>query len=155
MAIKQLTSYSFLDVNASIVGPGGSFAIGQGAGIADEGISIEMADDKDTMIIGADGTPMHSLHAGQGGTATIRLLKISGTNNMLSTMYDLQTASSSLWGQNTIIVSNIASGDVTTCLLAAFRRQPNNSYGKDGALMEWAFNVGRIYQLLGAGSITT
>jgi Protein of unknown function (DUF3277) len=147
------TAYSFKDVQCSIVGPGGAFALGSDSGAAEGGISIDMMEDKDTMVIGADGTPMHSLHAGQGGTVTIRLLKISSSNSLLSMMYDFQTAASALWGINTIVITDMSRGDVTTCMQVAFRRQPPNLYAKDGNVVEWAFNAGRIYELLGPGNV--
>ena len=64
-------TYSFLDTQASIQGPGGAFSIGAGAGIAEEGITVEPNVDQDTMTIGADGTGMHSLIADQSGKITV------------------------------------------------------------------------------------
>lgn len=144
-------SYSFIDVVSSIVGPGGAFSLGYGAGDAEGGISIELSEDKDTMVIGADGQPMHSLHAGQGGTVTVRLLKTSPTNFLLSSMYALQTSSSALHGQNIIAIANLASGDAVSCQFCAFKRQPANTWAKDGNIIEWAFNAGKIFELLGPG----
>src|SRR5690348_11425020 len=95
-------TYSFLNVQASIVGPGGSFNLGDGAGVTEEGITIERQDDKDAMTIGADGIGMHSLRASKAGTVTVRLLKTSPQNAKLMAMYDLQTLSSTLHGQNVI-----------------------------------------------------
>ena len=147
-----MPTYSFLDVNASIVGPGGVFPLATDAAPAEEGVTIEMMEDKDNMVIGADGEGQHNLHAGQAGTMTFRFLKTSPTNARLSAMYNLQTISSAVHGQNTILISNKATGDVTTGLQAAFRRQPNNGYAKDGAVIEWGFNCVRIFQQLGLGS---
>jgi hypothetical protein len=56
--------YSFLDVSATISGPGGTFSIGSDAGVAEEGITTAYTGEKNTMTIGADGAGMHSLHAG-------------------------------------------------------------------------------------------
>ncbi len=137
------------------MGPGGAFSIGSDAGVAEGGISIELAEDKDTLVIGADGSPMHSLHAGQGGTITIRLLKVSAQNFLLSTMYAFQSSSSALWGLNTIVISDTSRGDVVTCMQSAFRRQPPNLWAKDGNIIEWPFNAGRIFELLGAGTTVT
>jgi hypothetical protein len=148
---QVFTAYSFLDVQASLVGPGAAFSIGSDAGTAEGGITVELAEDKDTMVIGADGSVMHSLHAAQGGTVTVRLLKTSGDNFLLSTLYALQSSSSALWGLNTIVITNIVSGDVVTCMQCAFKRQPSNTWAKDGNIIEWAFNAGQIFELLGAG----
>lgn len=147
-----MASYSFLNCQAAIVGPGGAFNIGTGAGVADEGLVITMAGDKDTMVTGADGSVMHTLNADKSGTLTLRLLKTSPTNAQLSLMYALQTITSALHGLNTITVRDSARGDVTTCRQVAFRKQPALSYTKAGAINEWEFNVGIVDQLLGSGS---
>lgn len=142
-------AYSFLNTQCTIVGPGGSFSLGYGAGVAEEGITIEMAGDKNTMTVGADGTPMHSLHADKSGTATVRLLKTSPVNQQLMQMYDLQTTDASLHGQNLIRLSNTAAGDVTSCRAVAFKKKPSNVYAKDGGMNEWIFDCGAVDTLLG------
>lgn len=147
-----MATYSFMDVAASIIGPGGSFALGYGSCNAEEGISVTMVENKNTMTIGADGCVMHSLHAGNGGTVTVRFLKTSPTNQMLAQMYDLQRVSSALWGQNTIVISDPARGDQITCTQAAFQRWPNVNYAKDGGTQEWVFDVGRVDGVLGDGT---
>lgn len=147
-----MATYSFIDVAATIVGPGGSFSLGYGAGNAEEGISIAMVEEKNTMTIGADGSVMHSLHAGNGGTVTLRFLKTSPTNQMLSVMYDAQRVSSALWGQNTIVISDPARGDQISCRQCAFQRWPNVNYAKDGGTQEWAFHAGMIDGILGDGT---
>ena len=144
-----MPTYSFLDVNASLVGPGGAINLGAGAATAEEGITIEPTEDIDTMTIGADGTPMHSLHANKSGIVTVRLLKTSPVNQQLSQMYDFQTASSATHGQNIISVSNAVSQDIITCQSVAFKRAPNITYAKDGGMNEWAFHCGIIDRLLG------
>lgn len=145
------SAYSFIDVVAAITGPGGSFNLGYGAAVAEEGILISMVDDKNTMVIGADGKFMHSLHAGRGGTVTVNLLKISPTNSLLSKMYLLQTTSSSLHGNNVITIRNTASGDLITCSGCAFKKLPDLTYAKDGTMNAWVFDAGYVDQVLGAG----
>jgi hypothetical protein len=145
-----VVAYSFVDVNATLVGPGGVVSLGNGSGAAEEGITIEQAEDKDTMTIGADGTPMHSLHAGKQGTVTIRLLKTSPSNQLLQLMYDFQQLSSAVWGQNVLVITQVASGDVTSCRSVAFRRSPTLTYAKDGGTQEWGFNAGLIDRALGS-----
>ncbi len=56
--------YSFANVAAAIVGPGGSITLGNGAGPSEEGITISYTEDKNTMTIGADGSGMHSCMRG-------------------------------------------------------------------------------------------
>jgi hypothetical protein len=146
------STYSFMDVNASIVGPGGSFALGYGSANAEEGITVAMVEAKNTMTMGADGSWMHSLHAGNGGTVTIRFLKTSPTNQQLMELYDTQRISSALWGQNTIVISDPARGDSITCSGVAVQRAPNIAYAKDGGILEWVFDAGAINHVLGDGT---
>lgn len=144
-----MATYSFTDVHASIDGPTGSLNLGYGAGVSDEGISIDPAGDKSTMMIGADGEGMHSLHADKSGTVTVRLLKTSPTNAKLMAMYDMQTASSALHGLNVITVTNPVNGDTTFCRNAAFKKKPAINYKKDGDILEWTFDCIKIDTILG------
>lgn len=146
-----LATYSFLDVQAAIVGPGGSIALGSGAGNAEEGISIEPTEDLDGMVVGADGSPMHSLHADRSARWTVRLLKTSIINGKLQAMLNVQRASGALHGQNTLTVTEIATGDVYTGQQVAFAKQPSNTYAKDANIIEWNFNVGTMNVALGVG----
>jgi hypothetical protein len=142
-------TYSFLDVTATIVGPGGNVQLGAGSAVSEEGITIEPTEDKTSMLIGADGEGMHSLHAGKSGSITVRFLKTSQTNNLLQVMYDIQAISSGNAGNNTIVVTNRSSGDTTTCRQVAFRRKPTITYSKEGQMMEWTFNAVKIDTILG------
>lgn len=144
-----MATYSFMYVAASLAGPTGVVDLGYGAAVADEGIDIEMAGDKNTMMIGADGEGMHSLHADKSGTITIRLLKTSPQNAKLQAMYDAQALSAAVWGLNTIVIRQIQSGDITTARECAFKRKPTLTYKKDGDFMEWVFDSIKIDTLLG------
>lgn len=145
-------TYSFMDVAATISGPGGVIMVGSTSGSAEEGITKEMVEDKDTMNIGADGYVQHNLHAGNAGRWTIRLLKTSPTNGLLQSLYNFQKSSSATWGQNVLTVSDIARGDVSVLRSAAFARQPRNAYSKDGPALEWEFLGGVDDTLLGNGA---
>ncbi|VVD29159.1 phage structural protein [Paraburkholderia dioscoreae] len=149
-----MSTYSFLDVSASITGPGGAFALGYGEAVAKEGIKIAMAGDKNTMTIGADGEGMHSLHADKSGQVTLRYLKTAPINAKLMALYDAQTISSSLHGQNVITVRNTASGDITTARKCAFKKKPDLTYAEDGDIVEWVFDSIKIDTLLGTYSGT-
>lgn len=145
-----MATYSFLDVNASIVGPGGSFSLGAGSANAEEGIDVDMVEDKDTLTVGADGTPMHSLHAGKAANIMVRLLKTSPVNAQLSQLYNIQTISSATHGQNVISISNNVSGDSIIAQSVAFKKQPKVTYAKDGGFMEWEFSAGIVDESIGA-----
>lgn len=144
-------SYSFLDFNCSIVGPGGAFSIGNGAGVAEEGISFTPNSEISSLTMGADGSGMHSLHADKSGKIVVRLLKTSPTNALLMAMYDFQTASSANHGQNTIAGNDSQRGDVVTASQVAFTKAPDLSYAKAGQLVEWDFTAIRVERTLGRG----
>lgn len=144
-----MSTYSFTDVAATLVGPTGIVDLGYGAAVAEEGITIEPAGDKNTMLIGADGEGMHSLHADKSGTITVRLLKTSPTNLKLQAMFNAQTLNGALHGQNVITVRQKTAGDITVARSCAFKRKPNLAYAKDGDIVEWGFDCIKIDTQLG------
>lgn len=144
-----MPTYSFLDVNATLVGAGAIIDLGAGSANSEEGITTSMVDDKNTMTVGADGEGMHSLHAGKAGTVTVRLLKTSPQNAKLMALYDAQSLSSSLWGQNIITITNTSSNDAIGCRSCAFKKRPDLSYKKDGDVVEWVFDSIKIDAILG------
>lgn len=143
-------TYSFLDINCAIVGPGGAFSLGNGSGASEEGITFSPTSEISTMMIGADGSGQHNLHADKSGKVTVRLLKTSPTNALLSTMYAFQTATSSAHGRNTIVSTDSQRGDVITCSQCAFAKAPDIVYAKEGPSLEWTFNAIRIERVLGS-----
>lgn len=143
------TTYSFLSIVAGISGPGGAINLAQGAGVADEGITVDPSEDINTMTIGADGSGMHSLHGNKSGRVSVRLLKTSPTNALLSLMYAFQTSSPAQHGQNTISIVDSVRGDVITCRQVAFKKAPTISYGKDGPVNDWEFDAVQIDRTLG------
>lgn len=143
-------AYSFLDVNASIVAPGGSFNFGSGAGVAEEGINIDFTKDKNVQTVGADGKVMNSLIASQAGTITVKLLKTSTVNAKFSQMYNIQKVSSAAWGLGVITVTNNTSGDSFSITNCAFKKHPSVVYDTDGRFNEWTFD-GVIEGSLGGG----
>jgi len=146
-----LTTYSFLDVHAAIIGPGGGFPLGSDQGAAEEGITIARDEDKNTMTKGADGSVMHSLHAAKAGQVTVRLLKTSPVNALLMGLYNYQTGSSTLHGQNTVTLVDTARGDTMTARDVAFKKVPDLTWAKVGNTNEWVFDAGKIDGLLGVG----
>lgn len=145
-------TYSFLDVQAAITGPGAAFSLGAGSGASEEGISVEPNGDINAMVHGADGTPMHSLLADKTGHVTCRFLKTSPVNALLAAALAFQRTSSANHGQNTLSIVNSVSGDVITCQAVAFAKVPTVEYGSEGKMLEWRFDAGIIDVALGAGS---
>ena len=144
-----MSTYTFIDVSASLTGPTGSIDLGYGSANSEEGITVVMAEAKNTMTVGADGEVMHSLHAGKSGTITVTLLKTSPVNKKLSLMYNAQSQSSATWGNNVIVVRNKVSGDISTARSCAFQKQPDHANAKVGNTVSWVFDCGKIDQLLG------
>jgi hypothetical protein len=146
-----MATYSFLSVVAALDGPGGNIQLGNGAGVSEEGITVERVEDMNTMTVGADGTPMHSLHAGDAGTVRVRLLKTSPTNALLNNMLNFQRIAPGRHGRNTISVRDMAQGDVVTCRDVAFSGFPAMTWSKAGTMYEWSFHAGHVTPNLGAG----
>lgn len=151
---KQFT-YSFLDVQCTLTGPGGIVSLGNGAAPAEEGITIEPVEELDTMHIGADGSAGHSLHGSKAAKITVRLLKTSLTNALLQQMLQVQRGSSLTHGRNTMVISNIVNGDVHTAQQVAFAKQPNVGYAKEAGTIDWEFNASRVETILGGGGLIT
>jgi predicted SPOUT superfamily RNA methylase MTH1 len=145
-----MSTYSFLDVVASIVGPGLNAQIGSTSGSAKEGITAEFDEDKATVTTGADGSIMTSLRATQTGKITIRLLKTSPVNAVLSQAYAFQRQNAVNWGNNLIRVVDKARGDVCSGRQMTFTRFPTITWSEDGNINEWAFQ-GILNEVLGAG----
>ncbi len=141
-----MPTYSFIDTNASLVGPGANINLGYGAAVAEEGISIAMSDDKNVMMIGEG---MNTLRATKAGTVTIRLLKTSPANSQLMALYDFQQLGSANWGQNTLTISQTNVGDLHICRSVAFKKKPDMNYKKDADIVEWSFDVVKIDTILG------
>ncbi|MDE9432792.1 DUF3277 family protein [Xenorhabdus bovienii] len=144
-----MATYSFIDVSASIAGVGGIVDLGNGAAVSEEGITVAMAEAKNTMTLSADGEVMHSLHAGKAGTITVTLLKTSPANAKLMLMYNAQQFSSATWGNNAILIRNKASGDTTAARSVAFQKIPDISNAKVGNTVSWVFDCGKIDTMLG------
>ncbi len=143
--------YSFLNVVATIAGPGGILNLAAGAAVAEEGITIEPVEDKNVMTIGADGKGQHSLVASDAATVTIRLLKTSPINAALMAMYDIQSVSSALWGSNVITVVDSGRGDFNVMQNCAFKKKPVLTYAKEAGMNEWVFDAIVANSVLGAG----
>lgn len=143
-------TYSFLEVQAAIIGPGGVINLGAGAGVSDEGISVDPTAELNTMLIGADGSGQHSLHADKSGRVVVRLLKTSPTNALLNAMLAFQRSSGATHGQNTITIVDSNRGDAITCQQVAFTKVPALNYGKEAGMIEWEFSAVKIDLGLGA-----
>lgn len=142
-------TYSFVDVQASITGPGGFFQLGYGEATAEEGITVAMANDKNTMTVGSDGSGQHSLRADNSGQITLRYLKTAPVNRTLMALYNAQRIDSRLWGKNVITVTQSVAGDVVAATQCAFKKVPDLTYATEAGIVEWVFDCVRIDEMLG------
>lgn len=146
----MLGTYSFVDVRATFAGPGISIPLGDGAGVAEEGITIEQVDNVGRMVIGADGQAMQVLQATKGAHITVRLLKTSPTNFALMQAASSQRTSGATWGQNTMSITELVTGDEISLAQVAFDKIPKIDYDKGGKTIDWTFLAGTSDFLLGA-----
>lgn len=148
-----MPAYSFKDVKFSMTTPTGTGLIlgGPDGGVAEEGIKIEPVGNFNEMVRGADGTVMHSLQAGEPATCTITLQKTSYNNAILSALLEAQRAGpAATWGKNLAVLAN-ANGDFLNLVEMAFQKQPGLGYTAKGENVEWVFDVGHYFPVLGAG----
>ena len=144
-----MSTYSFMDVTASLTGPHGVIDFGAGSANSEEGITVAMKAEKNTMTEGIDGEVMHSMNPSKNGTITVNLLKSSPVNKKLSLAYNAQTLSSATWGRNSITIRNTSSGDVISARAVAFQKLPDNKNAKEGGTVAWVFDCGKIDQVWG------
>ena len=143
-------TYSFLDVDATPTGAGASIDLGYGSAVAGAGIEIGLNQDRNSMVIGADGEGMHSLRADHSGTVVVRLLASSPKNAQLQALFNLQSLSSSAWGANVITIRNRGNNEITVCRGCAFKRQPQRNYAIDGQqAVEWSFDCIKVDTMTG------
>lgn len=143
--------YSFEDVLATLVGPGGAIPLGAGSGSAKEGISVDFLDAKDVLLMGADGKGAHSLRASKAARITVRLLKTSPWNAALSALYSYQSSSSLFWAQNVLTVTNPVTGDDYRCTEVAFEKHTPITWAEDANINEWPFLATYADPILGVG----
>lgn len=142
--------YSFLNITCNMIGPGIVQNLAAGAAVAEEGLTLEWAADKNKMDVGADGVVQHTLMASDAATLTIRLLKTSPTNQFLDIAYNAQSVSSLLWGLNQFIIVDSARGDVLTLVNGAFKKHPALTYAMEAGMNEWVFDIASSITVLGA-----
>lgn len=138
-------TYSFMNVDATLTAPGVSIDLGYGSAVSGAGLEFTPNADKNSMVIGADGEGMHSLHADKSGTLTVRLLEVSPKNELLQKLYNAQSLSSSAWGANVISVRNRGNDLIAVFRGCAFKRQAARTFAADGQeAVEWAFDCIKV-----------
>lgn len=148
--MPHLIAYSFVDVSATFSCPGGIVRLGNGAAVADEGISVEKAEDYNTMIVGTEGDILQCRHSGTHGTIRIRLLKHSESNGQL--MNIMKSLKGSEWGIGNFSVRNRSNGDSVSAAEVAFTGPPALVFGKIAGMLEWLLHAGHIDPVLFEGS---
>jgi hypothetical protein len=138
VATLEYGTYSFLDVQATLTGPGGSFDLASN-GLAEEGLKYSMIGPKDIMTMGANGNGMHTLVGSNGARVEMSFLKTAPANAVLNHLYTYQSSSSAYWGQNQLTINNPITGDSVTLLGGSFEKQADNAYAMQANLLIWPF----------------
>lgn len=148
-----MAAYSFINISATLSGPGYSINLGYGSGNSEGGITIEPVQDSNTMVIGIDGSGMHILSANTASTFTVSLLKTAPTNAELQRAYNSQINSTLLYGQSTLVLRDVVRGDYIELGQVAFKRRPSNGYSENNNnFQEWMFDAITTTQILGVGT---
>jgi hypothetical protein len=146
-----MKAYSFRDVSCTFKAPEGTFGLGMGTGVGEEGISFEKVEDRNTMMLGIYGDVIHFLHTSDASIVRVRLLKTSVSNGLLTKVYKEQFGHSPQWGQNLISLTDGARGDKVVASEVAFAGEPNLVFAKLGGLNEWVFHAGHLEATLDGG----
>lgn len=149
MSNPLLGTWSFNDVLLNIAGVGGNVSVGANSGADEGGITVTMTDNKNTMRIGADGTGVHVLNAGNSGVIEVRLSKLSPANKLLGLMYNAQLLDSTVWGKNVLMLTQKTSGDQVQAIGAAFQKLPDRTDARDPGMNSWRFDCISIQQYFG------
>jgi Protein of unknown function (DUF3277) len=150
MAGQVFTTYSFLDVQATLVSPSVSFDIGS-AGVADDAIRVAMIGEKTTLTIGADGDGQHNLIASNASRCEITFLKDGPGNALMNALYNFQSASSANVGNIQITIQNNIMGDSINLTGGAIAKQADIAYTREGPANVWSFNFVTRTDILGNG----
>ncbi len=144
-------TYSFAEVTCAIEGPGGRFSLSEG-NVADEGISIEMTDDKSTMTTGGhpwwDALPPREPFRPDHDPPIEEQPHQQIADRFVSEAIGKQR---SLGSKYYLIGQFGLAGRPYLCAQCAFVRMPTNNNAKDGGTMEWTFNSLDIDSVLGDG----
>lgn len=148
-----MATYSFLDISVTLVTPTGVISLGNGSANATDGsVEVEYAESLNKLTVGADGSVMNTLTQNRSGTCKIKLLYSSPQNQALMNAFNLQSLSSSAWGNNSITIRNSKNENLVICTNVAFTKVPNLSLGQDAGQMDWEFSCGRIDSVIGTYS---
>lgn len=147
---QVFTTYSFLDVQASLVSPSVGFDIGSN-GVSDDAIRVSNIGPKTTMTIGAGGDGMHNLIASNAARCEISFIKDAPGNALMSALYNFQGASSANTGNIQIEINNPVTGDNISLTGGAIEKQPDQSYTREGPAVVWAINFISRVDTLGNG----
>lgn len=137
----------------TVHGPGGALNLGRPhayslvgghKGVADEGISFERVDDRNTQLRGCTGETLNLRHAGLQGVVKIRLLKTSDVNGLMMQMFKAQFLNNMDWSRNIISLEDRVRGDKMVATECAFAGEAAQAWGKVGAMNEWTFHAGSI-----------
>lgn len=147
-----MPTYSFRDVKTSISGPGGWVLLGLGQddqqGVAEEGISVERVEDRNSQLRGTSGEVINLLSASMAGVVRVRLLKTAPSNGVLMEMFKIQRGDGSRWSKNLISIEDKTRGDKLVAAEAAFMGEPVIVWGKIATVQEWVFLAGSIDETL-------
>lgn len=147
-----MPTYSFRDVKTSISGPGGWVLLGlsqdEQQGVAEEGISVERVEDRNSQLRGTSGEVINLLSASMAGVIRVRLLKTAPSNGVLMEMFKIQRGDGSRWSKNLISIEDKTRGDKLVAAEAAFMGEPVIVWGKIATVQEWVFLAGSIDETL-------
>ena len=145
-----VTSYSFLDTNFTLTGPGISVNIGgPGSAASEGGITVTPDGTKNVVHKGADGSALHNLIGSRVAKVTVSLLRSSPFNALLQQAFNFQTLSGATHGRMHGSITNWAIGDTHELEGVAFAKSPDDAYKTESSEVVWEFDVGSVVSVRG------
>lgn len=140
-------TYSFQDVIAAFACPSVGAASSTGAGIGS--IALDMATEKTTHQVAADGTVLISKVLGDNGTVAVAMQQTSQLHKYLLNWYNyINSANADIqaWASMVITISSANLGDNSICTGVSPQKLPGRPYQAQGQSVTWTLMAAEITQ---------
>lgn len=144
------TTYSFRDLTGGLVNPllAANIPI-VGGNIGNGALTVRMATERTTHMVGADGVVMPTYRAGDNGDVTIEMQQTSSLHHALLALFNaLKTQADggdiSNWASTVISLRTILDGSGHLCSGVSFQKVPDKPYAADGQNVTWVLMCASI-----------
>lgn len=139
----ETSTYSFLDLAGAIAHPSLGSYVFTGEGVGE--INVEMAGDKTSHDVAADGSVMVSKIAGNNGNITIQIQQTSPVHKWMLAAYNyLLNATTKEWAQMACTLRNTTDGTSHIIKGMSFHKKAGLPYQAQGQKVSWVLMAADI-----------